>query len=157
MAKVPMTPEGHKKLHEKLKRLKSVERPQNIRDIETARAHGDLSENAEYHAAKERQAMIVAQIAEAEHSLAEAQVIDPSQLDHDKIVFGATVKLVDTESEEEKIYKIVGACEADAANGKISIDSPIARSLIGQEEGACITVRTPGGARELEVLSVTYS
>ena len=157
MPKIPMTPQGYQALQEKLKQLKTVERPQNIKDIETARAHGDLSENAEYHAAKEKQALIAAQIAETEHSLAEAHVIDPSELDHDKVVFGATVTLLDTETEEERTYQIVGAAEADAANGKISVESPIARSLIGQEAGAAVTVRAPGGAREFEILTIRYA
>ena len=157
MAKVPMTPEGYKALTERLKQLKTVDRPQNIKDIEVARSHGDLSENAEYHAAKERQAMIAAQLAEVEHNIAEAQVIDPSTLDHDKVVFGATVRLMDEESEKEKTYQIVGAVEADVSKGKISIDSPIARSLIGKEEGDAVTVQTPGGPREFEILGISYS
>ena len=156
MDKVPMTPEGFKALQKKLKNLKSVERPQNIKDIETARAHGDLSENAEYHAAKERQAIIAAQIAETEHNIASAQVIDPATLNHDKVVFGATVTLIDLESDEKKVYKIVGAPEADASNGKISIISPIARALIGKAEGDDVTVRAPGGVREYEIMKIVY-
>lgn len=156
MAKIPITPHGHRSLKEKLKHLKKVERPKNIKDIEIARSHGDLSENAEYHAAKERQAMIVAQIAEIERNLAEAEVIDPSRLKLDRIAFGATVKMLDADTEEEKTYTIVGSVEADVSRGYISIDSPIARSLLGKEEGDAITVTTPRGAREFEILEIAY-
>lgn len=156
MAKIPMTPEGYKRLKEKLKHLKSVERPAIIREIEVARSHGDLTENAEYHAAKEKQALIAARIVEIEHNLVEAQVIDTSRFDHDKVVFGATVKLLEEETEEEKTYQIVGTSEADAAQGKISVESPIARSLIGQEKGASVAVQTPRGRKEFEILDITY-
>jgi len=157
MAKVPMTPGGFKRLKVRLRQLRKVERPQNIKDIETARAHGDLSENAEYHAAKDKQGMIVAQIAEIEANLADAQVIDPATLNHDKIVFGATVKMLDMDSDEERVYTIVGSVETDVSLGRISIDSPIARSLIGRKEGDAITVKTPKGVRELEILEISYA
>jgi len=152
----PMTPEGHKKLVEELKYMKSVERPKNIADIETARAHGDLSENAEYSAAKERQSHISAKLADLEDKIARAQVIDPSKLDHKKVVFGATVKLSDVDSGEEVRYQIVGGDESDVKKGKISVESPIAKSLIGKEVGDVAKVVTPGGAREFELLEVLY-
>lgn len=157
MSSIPITPAGYKKLQEELKRLKKVERPQNIRDIEEARAHGDLSENAEYHAAKERQGFIMKSIKEIEHTLAEAKVIDPTELDHDTIVFGATVTLLDTESEEKVTYQIVGKTESDVRQGKVSVESPIARALIGKKAGAATEVRTPRGVREFEILEINYS
>ena len=153
---IPMTPEGLKRLQEDLKYLKSVERPKNIADIETARAHGDLSENAEYAAAKERQSHIAGRLAEIEDKIARAQVIDPSKLSHQKIVFGATVKLADVDSGEEVRYQIVGGHESDVKNGKISIESPIAKSLIGKEIGDVAKVVTPRGAREFEILEIKY-
>jgi transcription elongation factor GreA len=158
MGTIPMTPAGLKKLQEKLNHLKKVERPKNIKEIELARSHGDLSENAEFHAAKERQGIIAAQIVELERQIAEANVIDPSSIAGEvKVVFGATVRLLDTDSAEEKVYQIVGAVEADIASARISVESPIARSLIGQEVGAVVTVTTPKGAREFEILEITYS
>ena len=153
---IPMTPSGYKKLQDELKHLKSVERPKNIADIETARAHGDLSENAEYEAAKERQAHIARRLGELEDQIARAQVIDPAQIRHEKIVFGATIKLVDSDSGDELFYQIVGACEADVREGKISIDSPIAKSLIGKEENDSVKVTTPRGTRVFEILEVLY-
>lgn len=154
--KIPMTPAGHKKLQEELKRLKSVERPKNIRDIEEARAHGDLSENAEYHAAKERQGHIAAQIADVENRLARAQIIDPKTIVHEKVVFGATVKMTDADSGDEISYTIVGAHEADIKVGRISVDSPIAKALIGKMVGDLAKVVTPRGAREFEILEILY-
>ena len=153
---VPMTPQGLKRLQEELKRLKSVERPKNVADIEAARAMGDLSENAEYHAAKERQVLIAKKIVETENKIAQAHVIDPSSLDHAKVVFGATVRLVDTDSGEELCYQIVGADESDVKTGKISVESPIARSLIGRKVGDIAKVTTPRGAKELEILEIKY-
>ncbi len=153
---IPMTPEGYKKLVDELKRLKSVERPKNVQDIEEARAHGDLKENAEYAAAKERQSHIAGRIAELEDRIARAQVIDPSSIDHEKIVFGATVRLTDVDSGEEIIYQIVGGHESDVKNGKISIESPIAKSLIGKEINDVVKVVTPRGAREFEILEIKY-
>lgn len=153
---IPMTPEGFKKLQEELKYLKSVERPRNVEDIERARALGDLSENAEYHAAKEKQGMIARRTAEVEDHLAGAQVIDPATIDHTKIVFGATVKLKDVESGEELRYQIVGGDESDVKKGKISIESPLAKSLIGKETSDVVNVVTPRGAREFEILEIKY-
>lgn len=154
--KVPMTPRGFQKLKDELKRFKSVERPQNIRDIEEARAHGDLSENAEYSAAKERQSHIAGKIAELEDKIARAQVIDPSTLNHSKVVFGATVRLLDVDTDEEVIYQIVGADESDVKAGKISIQSPIAKSLIGKSKDDLVKIVTPKGTRELEVLEIRF-
>lgn len=151
-----MTPEGHKKLNEQLKHLKKVERPRIVEAIEVARDHGDLSENAEYDAAKERQQQISQQIKEIEHKLSLAQVIDPSTVEHDKIVFGATVTLHDVSKSEEVSYMIVGVDESDISRGRISIESPIARALIGKEEGDEVVVRTPKGVRDFEVISVEY-
>ena len=151
-----MTPEGYKKLQEELKRIKSVDRPKNVLDIEVARAHGDISENAEYEAAKEKQVQITRRIAEVEDKLSRAQVIDPAKLDHERVVFGATVKLIDADSREELYYRIVGADESDVRSGKISIDSPIAKSLIGKELNDVVKVVTPRGAREFEILEIKY-
>jgi len=151
-----MTTKGHQRLMDDLKRLKTVERPKNVRDIEEARGHGDLSENAEFHAAKERQSMLDVQIREIEDRLARAQVIDVSKLSGDKVVFGATVSLADGDTGDKVIYQIVGDHEAEPKNGKISISSPVARALIGKSEGDEVQVRTPTGVRTLEILSVEY-
>jgi transcription elongation factor GreA len=156
MQRIPMTPGGQKKLQDELKHLKSVERPKNVADIETARDHGDLSENAEYDAAKERQQQISRRIQELEHKLSLAQVIDPSTLDHEKVVFGATVKLHDIDNGEELSYTIVGTDESEISEGKISVESPIARALIGKEEGDEVKVKTPKGLREFEVVGIEY-
>ncbi len=153
---VPMTARGHQQLLEDLQRLKSVERPKNVRDIEEARAHGDLSENAEYHAAKDRQSLLDVQIRELEDRIARAQVIDISRLSGDKIVFGATVKLVDDDTDEDIVYQIVGEHEADPREGRISLGSPVARSLIGRRVGDLVEVRTPAGVRNFEVLDVSF-
>lgn len=153
---VPMTARGHQQLLEDLQRLKSVERPKNVRDIEEARAHGDLSENAEYHAAKDRQSLLDVQIRELEDRIARAQVIDISRLSGDKIVFGATVKLVDDDTDEDIVYQIVGEHEADPREGRISLESPVARSLIGRRVGDLVEVRTPAGVRNFEVLDVSF-
>jgi len=153
---VPMTPEGLGKLKEELKRFKNVERPKNIKDIEIARAHGDISENAEYSAAKERQSHIAGRIAELEDVISRAQVIDPATLSLEKIVFGATVKLSETESGEETTYQIVGIHESDVKAGRISIESPLAKSLIGKAVDDLVTLRTPGGIKEYEVLEISY-
>jgi len=155
-ASVPMTVKGHQFLVEELKRLKTVERPKNVREIEEARGHGDLSENAEFHAAKERQSLLDVQIRDIEDKLAGAQVIDVSQLSGDRIVFGATVHLADSDTGDNVVYQIVGDHEAEPKNGKISISSPVARALIGKCEGDEVQVRTPTGVRTLEVLTVEY-
>lgn len=156
MQKMPMTPEGYKKLQEKLKYLKGVERPNNVKAIEEARGHGDLSENADYEAAKEHQRHIARQIQECENALSLAQVIDPSSIDSEKVVFGATVKLHDIDNGEEVSYQIVGAHESDLASGKISIESPIARALIGKLPGDEVKFRAPTGLRTYEILDVFY-
>jgi transcription elongation factor GreA len=156
MEKHPMTPEGHAKLKEELGRLKTEERPRVIREIGTAREHGDLSENAEYHAAKDRQGMIEARISELESKIGLAEVIDISDLSGDHIQFGAKVTVVDEETEEESTYQIVGADEADVNEGRLSISSPLARALIGKSAGDSIEINTPGGARNYEILAVEY-
>ena len=153
---IPMTPEGLKKLHEELKHLKAVERPKNVADIEAARGMGDLSENAEYHAAKERQGMLARKIVELENKIVQAQVIDPATLNHQKVVFGATVKLTDTDTGEQVQYQIVGADESDVKTGRISVESPIAKSLIGKGPGETAKVVTPRGSREFEILEIKY-
>ncbi|KCZ45675.1 MULTISPECIES: transcription elongation factor GreA [unclassified Hyphomonas] len=156
MERIPMTAEGHAALQAELKNLKSVERPNIIAAIAEARAHGDLSENAEYHAAKEKQSFIEGRISELDDKLARADVIDVSKLTGGKIRFGATVSLIDVDSEEESSYKIVGDDEANVKEGKISISSPIARALIGKEEGDEAEVAAPAGARAYEIVKVEY-
>ncbi len=154
--KVPMTVEGAARLKAELQRLKSVERPAVIQAIAEARAHGDLSENADYDAAKERQGFIEGRIAEIEAKIANAQVIDPSQIDVPHVVFGATVELEEQASGERVTYQIVGDDEAAIKEGKISVNSPIARALIGRAEGDTADVVAPGGKRQYEILSVRY-
>lgn len=154
--RVPMTKGGLLRLKETLKRLKSVEKPKNVRDIEEARAHGDLSENAEYHAANERQGHIDAEIRRVEDLLARAEVIDVSKLSGDRIVFGATVELEESESGSKVVYRIVGEFEADIKKGLLSVTSPIARALIGREVGDSVRVQAPGGTREYEVADVRF-
>lgn len=156
MEKIPMTAEGYQALDAELKRLKTVERPTVIQAIAEARSHGDLSENAEYHAAKERQAFIETRVAEIEDKIARAQVIDVSKLSGKQIKFGATVNLIDEDSGEKSKYKIVGEDESDVKAGKISITSPIARALIGKEEGDVVEVMAPGGAKSYEIVKVKY-
>ncbi|MCZ2414024.1 MAG: transcription elongation factor GreA, partial [Burkholderiales bacterium] len=157
MATIPLTRRGAELLREELQRLKSVERPAVINAIAEARAHGDLSENAEYAAARERQGFVEGRIAELEAKLANAQVIDPALLDADgRVVFGATVTLEDLDSGEKSSYQIVGDDEADIKAGKISVSSPIARALIGRSVGDTAEVRAPSGVRELEILDVRY-
>ena len=155
MEKIPMTPKGLEAMNVELKQLKSVERPAIIKAIAEAREHGDLSENAEYHSAKEKQSFIEGRIKELEGSISLAQVIDPSTLSG-AIKFGATVDLVDEETEEEKTYMIVGEAEADIEKGLLNIKSPIARALIGKEEGDSVEVRTPGGAKSFEIVKISY-
>jgi transcription elongation factor GreA len=156
MEKIPMTAEGYQALDAELKRLKTVERPAVIQAISEARAHGDLSENAEYHAAKERQAFIETRVAEIEDKVARAQVIDVSKLGGKQVKFGATVSLIDEDTGEKPKYKIVGEDESDVKAGKISITSPIARALIGKEEGDVVEVMAPGGARSYEIVKVKF-
>ncbi|MDP2751056.1 MAG: transcription elongation factor GreA [Rhodocyclaceae bacterium] len=157
MSKFPITLRGAEMLREELKRLKSVDRPAIVAAIAEARAHGDLSENAEYSAAKERQSFIEGRIAEVDGKLGNAQIIDPVSLDVDgRIVFGATVDMEDTDNEQRVIYQIVGDDEADIKQGKISLNSPVARAMIGKYEGDVVEVHTPGGRREYEILDVRY-
>ena len=157
MSKVPLTAPGAVKLREELQRLKSTERPRIINAIAEARAHGDLKENAEYHAAKEQQSFIEGRIADIESQLAGAQIIDVTTLNpNGKVVFGTTVDLVDEESGEEVTYQIVGDLEADIKLGKISVSSPIARALIGRVEGDIAVVKAPAGDRHYEITAVRY-
>jgi len=151
---VPMTPQGHRRLQEELKRLKSVERPKIVAEVEAALAHGDISENAEYDAAKEKQAQLHRRIGEVENKLSLAQVIDTSRLSHDRVAFGAKVKLADVNNGGQVEYQIVGADEGDVKQGLISISSPIARALIGKEVGEVVKVRVPNGDREYEILDI---
>jgi len=156
MEKIPMTAQGHAALQEEIKHLKEVERPRIIQAIAEARAHGDLSENAEYHAAKEQQAFNEARVAELENILSRAEVIDVASLSGDKVQFGAIVTLVDEDTEKEVTYQIVGDFEADVSRGRISISSPIARALIGKSVGDVVEVNTPGGGKSYEILKVEY-
>jgi transcription elongation factor GreA len=156
MDRIPMTAEGHAALQAELKVLKSVERPSIIAAISEARSHGDLSENAEYHAAKEKQSFIEGRIGELDDKLARAEIIDVSKLGGKKIRFGATVTIVDVDSEEKFTYKIVGEDEANVKGGKISVTSPLARAMIGKEEGDEAEVSAPAGARAYEIAKVIY-
>jgi transcription elongation factor GreA len=157
MDKIPMTANGHTFLEAELKRRSSEERPRIIAAITEARSHGDLSENAEYHAAKEQQSLNEGQIAEIESLLARAEIIDPSKLKGDTVTFGATVKLVDEDTDEEKTYQIVGEIEADVKSGRVSITSPIARALVGKKKGDQVEVTAPGGAKSYEILDVRFA
>ena len=157
MEKVPMTAEGHAALEAELQRRQSEERPAIIQMIAEARSHGDLSENAEYHAAKEQQSHNEGRIAELEDLLSRAEIIDVSKLSGGTVKFGAKVKLADEDTDEEKTYQIVGDQEADVKEGKISISSPIARALIGKSKGDSVEVAAPGGAKSYEILSVRFS
>ena len=154
--KVPMTLQGAQKLKAELKRLKTIERPRIVEAISVAREHGDLSENAEYHAAKEQQSFNEGRIKEIETSLSNAEVIDPGQIRTDKVVFGAQVTVADVATDEEKTNQIVGVDEADLEQGMISITSPMARGMIGREEGDPVVVRAPGGDRHFEIVEVSY-
>ena len=157
MERCPMTPAGYAKLEAELKHLKEVVRPEVVRQIEEARAHGDLSENAEYDAAKDRQGMTEARLRHVETQLATAEIIDVKTLpESDLVVFGATIDLLDVESDEELTYRLVGREEADVKNGDVSFDSPIGRALLGKRVGEESTVRAPRGTRTLEILEVRY-
>jgi len=156
MEKIPLTRVGFDKIEAELKTLKSVERPAIIKAISEAREHGDLSENAEYHSAKEKQSFIEGRIKELEGVISLADVIDPTKLSG-AVKFGATIKLVDEDTDEEKTYQIVGEYEADIENGKLNVKSPLARALIGKDEGDSVEVRTPGGEKSYEILSIAYS
>jgi transcription elongation factor GreA len=152
--KIPMTKDGYDKLKRELDRIIKVERPKNIKDIEEARAHGDLSENAEFHAAKERQGHLDAKKRELEHKLANAQIIDVSKLTNEKVVFGATVTLEDADSGDVKKYMLVGQEEADLKKGKISVQSPVGRALIGHKVGDLVTIKTPAKTVEYEIQEI---
>ncbi len=155
-ARSPITRSGLVRLKDELKRLKYAERPKIVKEIAEARSHGDLSENAEYHAAKEKQSHLEGRIAQIEHWIASAEVIDVSKLSGDRVVFGATVTLADSSSGDEVLYRIVGELEADLKQGKISVTSPIARALIGKSEGDVVKVQAPGGVREYEICQVEF-
>jgi transcription elongation factor GreA len=156
MEKVPMTAAGHAAMLDEIKHLKSVERPRIIQLIEEARSHGDLSENAEYHAAKEQQGWIEARVAELEDKISRADVIDVSKLSGDTVKFGAKVTLIDEDTDEKSSYQIVGEFEADVKKGKISITSPIARAIIGKKTGDSVEVSTPGGGKSYEIAQVAW-
>ncbi len=156
MERVPMTVEGYAAIEAELHRLKSEERPRIVQAIAEARAHGDLSENAEYHAAKEAQGLNEAKVAELEDKLGRADVVDPTSMSGSTVKFGATLTLIDEDTEEEVTYKVVGELEADVKAGKVSITSPIARALIGKEKGDVVEVATPKGARSYEILKIEW-
>lgn len=156
MEKIPMTVEGHKRLNEEFTDLKKVQRPQVIADIAEARAHGDLSENAEYHAARERQSFIEGRIEELEAVLGRAEVIDPSNFTGDTVRFGAFVTVADEETDEESTYQIVGEYEGDIEQNRISLTSPIARAMIGKNVGDSVSVATPKGGKDYEIIAVGY-
>jgi len=154
--KVPMTAEGHAAMSEEVKHRKSVERPRIIKAIEAARAHGDLSENAEYHAAKEAQGWNEARVSELEDMISRAEIIDVSKLGGDTVKFGATVTVVDEDTDKKAVYRIVGDFEADVKSGKLSISSPIARALIGKSAGDSVEVMTPGGGKSYKILKIAF-
>ncbi|MFD2185027.1 transcription elongation factor GreA [Rhodoplanes azumiensis] len=156
MDKIPMTAAGYTALENELRHCQQVERPRIIQQITEARSHGDLSENAEYHAAKESQSLNEGRIAELEDKIARAEVIDVSKLSGDTIKFGATVTLIDEDTEKKHVWQIVGEPEADAKNGRISITSPLARALVGKKKGSQVEVVTPGGAKAYEILEVVF-
>ncbi len=155
MDKIPLTRAGHIALNDELKRLKSVDRPAVIREIAEAREHGDLSENAEYHAARERQSFVEGRVKELEAVLSLADVIDPASLSG-SVKFGATVTLVDDDTDEERSYQIVGEPEANIESGRLNLRSPLARALIGKDVGECVEVSTPGGERSYEILKIEF-
>ena len=156
MDKVPMTASGHQAMLEEIKHLKSVERPRIIKAITEARSHGDLSENAEYHAAKDQQGWIEARVAELEDKVSRAEVIDVTKLSGDTVKFGAFVTLLDEDSDEQSVYQIVGEFEADVKKGKISVTSPIARAIIGKKKGDSVEVMTPGGGKSYKIVKIRY-
>ena len=156
MPKVPITKKGYAALEAELERYKKIERPKNIKDIEEARGHGDLKENAEYHAAKERQSHIAGKISDLGHKLAEAQIIDTSNFSNEKVAFGATVTIKDLHAEKEHRYTIVGQDEGDMKNGRISVQSPVGRALIGKRVGDTVEVKTPAKVAEYEVLNICF-
>ena len=154
--RMPITPDGFQKLQEELQRLLKFDRPKNIRDISEARAHGDLSENAEYHAAKEKQSFIEGRIQELKTKLALADVIDPSRITQSRTAFGAKVKVLDLSTDEEKSFMLVGPDEADAKNGKISISSPVGKALLNKEIGDVVNIKAPAKTMEYEILEISF-
>ena len=156
LKRVPMTPDGYQKLQTELDKLLKVDRPKNIKDIAEARAHGDLSENAEYHAAKEKQSFLEGRIQELKTKIALADVIDPSKISQDKVAFGAKVTVVDVSSDEEKTFMLVGPDEGDAKNGKISVSSPVGRALLNKTVGDLVTIKVPARTLEYEILEITF-
>jgi transcription elongation factor GreA len=154
--RVPITPEGYQKLQEEFERLLKVERPKIIKAIAEARSHGDLSENAEYHAAKERQSFIEGRIRDLQAKLALAEVIDPSKISQSKVAFGAKVKVLDTDTNEESTFTLVGPEEADVKNGRISINSPVGRSLLGKKVGDAVVIKAPAKTMEYEILEINF-
>ncbi|MBI4822745.1 MAG: transcription elongation factor GreA [Nitrospirae bacterium] len=156
MQRIHVTPDGMRKMKEELERLLKVERPKNIKDIAEARSHGDLSENAEYHAAKERQSFIEGRIQELQVKIASAEVIDISKINQSKAAFGARVKVLDIGANEEYVFTLVGVEEADVKKGKLSITSPVGRALIGKEVGEIVTIKAPARTMEYEILEVSF-
>jgi transcription elongation factor GreA len=156
LKRIPITPDGYHRLQEELERLLKVDRPKNIKDISEARAHGDLSENAEYHAAKEKQSFLEGKIQELKTKLALADVIDPSKITQNKTAFGAKVKVMDLSTDEEKTFMLVGPDEADAKNGKISISSPVGSSLLNKDIGDVVTIKAPAKTLEYEILEISF-
>jgi transcription elongation factor GreA len=156
MTKIPMTADGYARLEEELKHLRSVARPEVIRAIAEAREHGDISENAEYHAARERQSFIEGRVAELEDKISRAEVIDPSKLTGKQVKFGATVTLIDEDTEEKAVYQIVGEDEADIKAKRLAITSPLARALVGKSVGDSVEVSTPGGSKSYEISKVAF-
>jgi transcription elongation factor GreA len=156
MQRVPMTPDGYQKLQEEFERLLKMERPRIIKAIAEARSHGDLSENAEYHAAKERQSFIEGRIQELQAKLALAQVIDPSKINQSMVAFGAKVRVLDTDTNEENIFTLVGPDEADVKNGRISINSPVGRSLLRKRVGDTVVIKAPAKTMEYEILEINF-
>jgi transcription elongation factor GreA len=156
MKRVPITPDGYQKLQEEFEKLLKVDRPKNIKDITEARAHGDLSENAEYHAAKERQSFIEGRIRELQAKLALAEVIDPSKITQSKAAFGAKVRVLDTGANEEYVFTLVGPDEADVKNGRISINSPVGKSLLGKDVGDTVVIKAPARTMEYEILEINF-
>ncbi len=156
MNKEPMSMHGYNKICAELKQLKEVERPNIVKEIDIARGHGDLKENAEYHAAKEKQRFIEARIVDLSEIVANAQVIDPSALDHNKVSFGSTIKILNLDNDKEFSYTIVGSVESDPAKGLISFGSPIAKSLIGKSKGDAVSIQLPNGESDFEILDIYY-
>jgi len=156
LKRIPITPAGYQKLQEELERLLKVDRPNNIKNISEARAHGDLSENAEYHAAKEQQSFLEGRIQELKTKLALADVIDPSKISQNKIAFGAKVRVVDLDSDEKKTFCLVGPDEADVKSGKISVSSPVGRALLNKEVGDVVSIKVPARTLEYEILEISF-